>query len=72
MNVVDVMNELMDIEVGSYKNQCNVVMVYNGDFDIKECFKVMESRLLKAKPLLCVAKVEGEGEDITRSGSPNL
>ena len=53
MSMADVMTKLDVIDEGSLEGQRTVVLFYHGDFGIKECFKVMESRLMRSKALLC-------------------
>ena len=59
MNIADVIAKLQETPPAGHRKQRNVILFYNGDFDIKESFKVMESRLLKVKAVLCVGEVDG-------------
>ena len=77
MNIVDIMNKLMEIE--SLKSQRNVVLFYNGNFGIKESFKLLETASKNHPHLVCWQSgrryahlhPQGKGKGITRSRSPN-
>ena len=47
MNIADVIAKLISFGEGNLKNQRNAVLFCHGEFDIKESFKLLETRLLK-------------------------
>ena len=45
MSIADVIAKLVGIAEGSLKNQRSVVLFYHDEFDVKESFRLLETRL---------------------------